>query len=264
MAKVSVLIPTKDRPQLLPITLTALAFQTFPDFEIIIRDESQAFSSIGGNSSVSQAIDLLATKSGVSVKYLRDVQSRGIAAARKELLSYSKADLIWFVDDDTAPEPQCLEKLVETQLKHDAGFVQGAKINIDNKLNYPDHNYGFIDFNPDIEISIFSRYSQDITVPIVCGDTANLMFKRKYLLDAGGFDFAETMPLDLRCEDWIASVMVADSRKCFFRSSAITWHYSTDSRAEWLAEQHKIAVSYLSQNVSQKTFFAFENQMDLR
>jgi glycosyltransferase involved in cell wall biosynthesis len=260
---VSVLLPTKDRPQVLPIVLMALSFQTYTSFEVIIRDESQKCSAITNDPVVSQTIDLLANRVGSPVKYIRDVHSKGIAWARKQLLSQSDTDLVWFVDDDVAPEPDCLAKLVDTYNKRDAGFVQGAKINVDNICGYSDHRNGIVETDPAIDTSIFLRYATDATLPITCGDTANLLFNRTRLIDAGGFDFALELPGALRCEDWIATVQVSDRHDCFFRTAAIGWHLGVKDRGEWLYEQYKIALAYLSTKVSVNTYKLFQKQMNL-
>ncbi|MXV16675.1 glycosyltransferase [Hufsiella ginkgonis] len=104
--KISVVVPTYNRPELLSACLHALTRQDFPsaDFEIIVV--------LDGAETISQ----YPVKSQTYLKscyYLKTFENKGPAAARNRGWLRAKGVLIAFTDDDCLPAPDWLSKLWE-------------------------------------------------------------------------------------------------------------------------------------------------------
>jgi glycosyltransferase involved in cell wall biosynthesis len=100
--KVSVVVPTYRRPQLLNRCLAALAGQQFDHgkFEIIIVDDGPSADT--GHLVLSWATHTL--EHGPVIRYLANTGSHGPAAARN-VWPAACGDIIAFTDDDTIPAP---------------------------------------------------------------------------------------------------------------------------------------------------------------
>ena len=96
--RVSVVMPTYRRVGLMMRCLRALLAQHLPPdhYEIIVVDD-------GREDAVRDAVDGLAT--GVRVRYLRNPDGQGPAAARNCGWRAARAPVVAFTDDDTIPDP---------------------------------------------------------------------------------------------------------------------------------------------------------------
>lgn len=105
--KISVVIPTYKRPELLLRCLTALTFQNLDhfNFEVIVVSD-------GPDIVTEQAIDYWITKRKLNLRYLYTQEKSGPAAARNLGWLQAKADLIAFTDDDCIPDNGWLETFV--------------------------------------------------------------------------------------------------------------------------------------------------------
>ena len=104
--RVSVVVPTYQRPDLLERCLKALSKQTLPayDYEIVVCDDGP---STAARNVVEQA--RLAAPEGPRIHYLEIVATQGPAAARNRGWEHARAAIIAFTDDDTEPSPGWLE-----------------------------------------------------------------------------------------------------------------------------------------------------------
>ena len=118
--KISVLIPTYNRPEALSVTLTALAAQRFRDFEVVIAD--QGGQPTGDNYTVRSICRLLEAH-GNSVCLLRNLPRRGMAQQRQFLLENSAGDYSLFLDDDVILESDVLQRLISALEDEGCGFA---------------------------------------------------------------------------------------------------------------------------------------------
>jgi glycosyltransferase involved in cell wall biosynthesis len=100
--KISVVIPTYKRPDLLGKCLTALAEQSFgrSDYEVIVVSD-------GYDAVTEEAVKRLQASSTV-IRYYHLPQKKGPAAARNMGWQKAKGTLIAFTDDDTIPDKDWL------------------------------------------------------------------------------------------------------------------------------------------------------------
>lgn len=97
----SVVVPTRNRPQLLSRVLEALASQTYPNYEIIVVDDAST-------------TDLTPLKQRFpQVRFVRQPYNLGPAAARNLGIREATGEIIAFTDDDVMPPSNWLETLAD-------------------------------------------------------------------------------------------------------------------------------------------------------
>lgn len=138
MTRVSLIIPTFNRPHLLPRCLRS-AREAGTDVEIIIVDDA----STDGTAAV--------CKSFAEVKYVRLERNQGVAGARNIGLLAASSDYVGFLDDDDLRLPGSLDhQLALIESTPEAGLVAGAAL------------LGDQDCNPTGEVAIPRAQSGDI------------------------------------------------------------------------------------------------------
>jgi glycosyltransferase involved in cell wall biosynthesis len=113
--RISVIIPVKDRRELLSEALAALDRQTYDDFEVVVVDDG----STDGSGEAAAAT----TVKGAPVKVV-DGAGGGAVAARKLGIESATGDVLAFTDSDCAPTPRWLE-LAAAAIDDGADVVNG-------------------------------------------------------------------------------------------------------------------------------------------
>lgn len=136
MARISVIIPTHNRPQLLPRAIES-ARAGGRDVEIIVVDDA----------STDETAEVCKGLNGI--RYVRAERNQGVAGARNIGLLSSTASYIAFLDDDDLRLPGSLDEQVAALEVHpEAGFVCGGMIMADQnhqptgEVVYPRHPGG--------------------------------------------------------------------------------------------------------------------------
>jgi len=99
-SKISVIIPTHNRPELLKRAVQSVLNQSFQDFEIIVVDD-------GLEKRANKIIEKINDK---RVFYFQNKQNLGASASRNIGIKKSKGEFITFLDDDDEFYPNKLEK----------------------------------------------------------------------------------------------------------------------------------------------------------
>src|SRR5437764_381994 len=117
--RVSVVVPTYRRDELLQRCLQALLVQNFPasEYEIIIADN-------GGEPATARLVRDASQSSTVDLKYLEADHVCGPAAARNRGWKAASGSIIAFTDDDCIPDPSWLENGLQT-MSHGTEAVAG-------------------------------------------------------------------------------------------------------------------------------------------
>ena len=102
--KVSVIVPTYNRPERLREALHSILAQTLQDFEIIVVND--------GGRDAAAVIDAL--PHGGRITYVKHDRNRGLAASRNTGLRLAQGTYIAYLDDDDRFYPDHLGALVET------------------------------------------------------------------------------------------------------------------------------------------------------
>lgn len=120
--RVSVVVPTFNRPDALDRCLTALAAQEFdPDgYEIVVADDA-------ASEATRRQVAAWADFSDVAIRYVVSVAAHGPAAARNAGWRSAKGRTIAFTDDDCIPDPRWLAEGV-VAIESGAEAVSGRVI----------------------------------------------------------------------------------------------------------------------------------------
>jgi len=102
MPKVSVVIPTYNRPNFLRAAVRSVLGQTFQDFEIVIVDDA----------STGETQAVVASFGDPRIRYLRHDQNRQISGARNTGVQAATGEFVAFLDDDDEWRREKLEKQV--------------------------------------------------------------------------------------------------------------------------------------------------------
>lgn len=175
MLKVSVVIPTFNRADLLARTIDKITQQTLPDnlYEVLVID----------NESTDQTHAVLEQKSRIYRNLKVFSQSkRGAAATRNVGIRAARGDIILFIDDDIQSEPNLVETHWKYHQDHPNSSIIGALI-----TPWDNSKEAFLRYLRDR--GIFNAYS------IACGKmdfsyyhTGNVSTARTTLLDVGAFN----------------------------------------------------------------------------
>jgi glycosyltransferase involved in cell wall biosynthesis len=178
MPKVSVIIPTYNRPGMLKRVVEALLSQSFQDFEIIIVDSSSADET--GN--IAKEI---AYGSSQDLVYLKQ-EKRGAGAARNLGIKHASGGLVVFIDDDVLPAPYLLEEHVAAHQRHEGDNIAivGAVV-YSRELRFSPFMRWLAERGPAF---YQSRESDGALLDYRFFCTANLSLKRGFLLEKGAFD----------------------------------------------------------------------------
>jgi glycosyltransferase involved in cell wall biosynthesis len=112
MPRISVIIPTYNRADLVGETIESVLRQTFDDFEIIIVDDGST-----------DATKEVVRRFDGSIKYLYQ-ENHGRCYARNKGFEASSGDYVCFLDSDDVLNPRMIERQVSLlESKSDLGFV---------------------------------------------------------------------------------------------------------------------------------------------
>jgi GT2 family glycosyltransferase len=120
--QVSVVVPTRDRPERLAAVLEALRGQTLaPEaFEVVVVDDGSATPGTG-----SVLADAAAGRRAPAVRAVRHGKARGTAAARNSGWRVARAPLVAFTDDDCVPAAGWLAAGLAAAGRHPGAIIQG-------------------------------------------------------------------------------------------------------------------------------------------
>ncbi len=115
MPKVSVVIPTRNRADLVSRAITSVLTQTFSDSELVIVDDG----------STDRTGELIRRIGDSRITYLRHDISRGVSVARNTAIARASAEFIAFLDDDDEWLPEKLRLQMECieQTRQTVGVV---------------------------------------------------------------------------------------------------------------------------------------------
>jgi len=114
---VSVIVPTHNRPELLPRALESLAHQRLQDFEVVVVNDA--------GQDVSKIVEAFDRPEGPRFRYLTNPKNLGLAGTRNAGLRAARGTLVAFLDDDDLVSPEHLELLVTARRESGARVVYG-------------------------------------------------------------------------------------------------------------------------------------------
>ena len=178
MPKVSVLVPTHDRNDLLLQTLASVLRQSDVDLEVIVVDD-------GSGEDVAGAV---ATLSEERVRVVRNERSQGVAGARNRGLEEARGEWIAFVDDDDLWAPDKLSSQLQALASTGRPWAYTGAVNITASAQV----IGGAPPPPPEQVA--ASLPRRNSVP---GGGSNVVAARSLLDEVGGFD-----PTLYNTEDW--------------------------------------------------------------
>ena len=183
--KVSVIVPTHNRPDMLTETLRSILAQTYRDFEIIVVNDA--------GMEVDSLLKWIDTEGRIT--YVRHAKNQGLAAARNTGLRLARGAYMAYLDDDDVMYPNHLATLVEAIEEGPCKVVYSdAHMAIQQKEGYRH-----------VTVKRTVAYSQDFNrdlflvtnyIPVLC-----FLHARECIEKTGGFD--ESLPVHEDHDLWI-------------------------------------------------------------
>lgn len=123
--RVSVIIPTYNRAQLINRAIQSVLDQTYQDFELVVVDDC----------STDNTEDIVNSIADERVRYIRHETNKGASAARNTGIKASRGELIGFLDSDDEWLPEKLRLQVEVidSSSSSVGLVYGGYEVIDDE-----------------------------------------------------------------------------------------------------------------------------------
>jgi len=134
--RVSVIIPTYNRAQLVNRAMQSVLNQTYEDFELIVVDDC----------STDNTPEVVSNIGDKRIKYVRHTTNKGASASRNTGIRAARGELIGFLDSDDEWLPEKLQKQVNRfdSASVNVGLVYGGYVVVDDDTNtvvkevYPD------------------------------------------------------------------------------------------------------------------------------
>jgi glycosyltransferase involved in cell wall biosynthesis len=183
--QVSVIIPTRNRTELLRDAIISVLEQTYQDFEIIVVDDA----------SVDDGSERVVSSFGDHrIRYYRHNRARGGSAARNTGILNSTGDFLAFLDDDDVWLPEKLSRQMEILLASmpDVGAVYTGRMTVERTSGK------VLDQHRPVKRG---NMVQDLLLENCIGGASAIVLKRKCLEQVGMFD--ETLPCSQDYDLWL-------------------------------------------------------------
>ena len=226
---VSVVIPTRDRPEMLGLTLCTVLGQERVDAEVLVIDD-------GTGPATAALLDRIGN---ARLHLLRNTGPPGVSGARNSGIAAAKGNWVAFLDDDDLWAPDKLAIQLAAAEATGATWVYAGHVTVDESL---DVRSGAPPPPPDVVVTGLRRHN---AVP---AGASNVAVRREVLDAVGGFD-----PTLRTSEDWDLWLRLAATGlpACVPRAVvALRTHAAMASRAvdrmladiEVIAKRHSIPI----------------------
>ncbi|TDT98728.1 GT2 family glycosyltransferase [Streptomyces sp. 846.5] len=231
---VTVVIATRERPELLARCLESLAAQRYPRFETVVVDNAPATDTTRG---------LVKERFADSVRYVRE-PLRGLASAHNAGVAAALGEITAFTDDDVVIDPGWLDALVAGFADPEVGCVTGlilpAALRTATQVLLEAHG-GFGKGFSARRYRVAEPPADQSLFPFTAGrlgSGANMAFRTEVLRRLGGFDAAVGTGTPAKGGDDLLSFFraVVHGHALLYQPEALVWHHHRD-RAEDLDAQ---------------------------
>lgn len=165
MPKISIITSTYNRQERLVAAIESVRNQTFDDWELIIVDDH----------STDSTEQVVSGYLNDRIKYIRLGENFGNDTRPKNIgIMASTGEYIAFLDDDNVYRPDHLQALINVIEREDVDGVYG-----DRFIYINDEPHG---------VGVYSDYDPMLIMTRNYIDTSDVLLKRDFLFDLGGFD----------------------------------------------------------------------------
>lgn len=207
--RATVVVPTRNRGALITDTLRSLLALDYPDFEVLIIDQS--------TDDHTRCAVLTVAPNDARVRVVAS-DTVGSSAARNLGAQLSDAEVVAYTDDDCLVEANWLTEIVREFEAQEITAVYGRLIPHD----WHGRDGTEVGLKEAAERAEYARR----TPPWYIGHGGNMAFRRRDLLEAGGFDpLLGAGGLFGACEDPdIAYRLLARGKKVAYTAAALAYH----------------------------------------
>jgi glycosyltransferase involved in cell wall biosynthesis len=185
MTDISVVIPTRDRRDLLRLAVVSVLSQQHVDIEVVVVDDASTDDIAGAVSSFADR----------RLRVVRQTSPGGVSAARNRGIAEARGKWVAFLDDDDLWAPQKLALQLEAATRSNRTWVYAGDVNVDDDLRVLTAS---APPTPEQVMERLPRYN-----PVPSG-ASNVLVRADALAEAGQFD-----PGLKRTEDWDMWIRVA-------------------------------------------------------
>jgi glycosyltransferase involved in cell wall biosynthesis len=178
MMEATVVIPTRDRPDLLALTLQTVLWQESVETEILVIDDGDE----------SRTAELVRQAGDNRVRLLRNSGPRGVSGARNAGIAAARGRWIAFLDDDDLWAPRKLAAQLAMAEACGAAWVYAGDVTVDEDLGV------IAAAPPPTPQTVVTELRRHNAVP---AGSSNVVVRRDVLDAIGGFD-----PQLRTSEDW--------------------------------------------------------------
>ncbi len=221
--KVSVIIPTYNRPQLLVNTILSLKEQNYSDYEIIVVDNA---CSDDNKMLVEREKEKINTDK-YSIKYIQE-PNIGLHNARHAGAKAAKGEILLYIDDDVITDKDILQEIVKPYSDSEVGCV-GGKILPKWEVKPPE----WVSLFPKCYLSILDDEEGPKEVQWIYG--CNFSIRKNLFFELGGFNPDAFGNPKMRCyrgdgEIGLLRKVHAAGKKVIYNPKAVVWHFVPKSR----------------------------------
>jgi GT2 family glycosyltransferase len=220
--RVSVVVATRERPDLLAVCLRSLHQQTYPDLELIVVDNAP---------STDRTASVVRGGRAGLVRYVREPRA-GLAVAHNRGIAEATGELLAFTDDDVSADPDWIAALVAgfDRVERPAcvtGLILPAELRTAGQLMLHHHGGHTKGFRPVVYGA--DAPPQDPLFPFTAGrfgSGANMAFRADVLRAMGGFDPATGVGTPARGGDDLLAFFrtIVRGHRIAYQPSALVWH----------------------------------------
>jgi glycosyltransferase involved in cell wall biosynthesis len=121
---VTVVIPTRDRPDLLALTLRSVLDQVALRIDVNVVDDGDG----------PETVALVEALGDSRVRLIRNFEPRGVSGARNRGVAAARGEWVAFCDDDDLWAPDKLVAQLSAALGQDAAWVYAGEVTVDENL----------------------------------------------------------------------------------------------------------------------------------
>ncbi len=222
---ISIIIPTYNRAQLLPLTLDSFLAQNYlkDRYEIIVAD----------NNSKDNTCEIVAhyvNKLDTPIKYIFE-ERQGVHYARNSAAKVSKGDILYFTDDDMIADPHLLEEIVKVfELDSRIGAATGLVIGKFD-TDPPEWVKKYL-INSYLSLTDKNKQEELIVSKTDCGVySCHQAIKRDVFFQSGGFNPENTAGIWIGDGETGLNIKIASlAYKFAYTSKSIIYHIIPMSR----------------------------------
>jgi GT2 family glycosyltransferase len=239
--QISVVIATRERPQLLARCLRSLAELDYPDYEVIVVDNAPL---------TDDTVQLIRQWTELSVRYVRE-DRRGLAAAHNRGLLEAHGAIVAFTDDDVIVDKCWLREIVGAFRAGDdvacvTGLIMPAELQTQPQVILEAQGNFGKGFRQRV-VDLGTHRPADPLFPFTAGKLgsgANMSFDRDKLRAVGGFDPATGVGTAARGGDDLSAffTVIAAGFQLVYQPTALVWHHHRRDFDSMVGQAHGYGV----------------------